>query len=195
MIKENAIIFLIFLAILLSCFSVSAQTSNGSLELTCRSQAKDVAVTTYNNCMTDGRNKHIEAIRGEYQQKLKELKSHYDNELKKIDTGNTSGAPSSSIQQAPKQEPTIQLQPNTKGRKQASPLRSNSSARRARPQTLPQKTVRSQSPVYSAPQEVVVAPSANPYEQGERVYEESSPYSEKESAEAGVDVIDLPAQE
>lgn len=192
MLKENTVIFLIFLAILFSCFSVSAQNANGSLELTCRSQAKDIAVTTYNNCMTDGRNKHIESIRGEYQQKLKELKSYYDSELKKIDAG---AAPSSSLQQAPKQqEPNIQLQPANKGRKQASPLRSNNNARRSRPQTLPQKTVRSQSPVYSAPQEVVVAPQSNPYEQAERVYEDS-PYSPKESYDAGVDVIDLPSQE
>jgi hypothetical protein len=198
MFKENLVIFLIFFAILMSCFAVSAEANSGSgsLELTCRSQAKDVAVTTYNNCMTDGRNKHIETIRNEYQQKLKDLKSYYDNELKRIDGGTAVPAPQS------KNEPTIQLQPTqvqSAKPKKTSALRSQSS-RRQKPQVLPQKTARSRpQKTYSArPQEVVVVEPTNPYQQEEKSMDETSTYSAspyQESDEDRVDVVDIQSQE
>lgn len=185
--KENFLIFLIFLAILVSCFSVSAQT----LELTCRSQAKDIAVTTYNNCMTEGRNKHIESIRGEYQQKLKELKSHYDNELKKIDAGS---APSSMTPQQKSQVPSSQTQPAHKTKKIASSTRS-SAPRRQRTQVLPQKVMRSQSPQnFSANQQEAVVTPESSYQRPTESYDDSaSPYPEKE--DDTVDVVDIQSQE
>lgn len=56
--------------------------AQSSIELSCRAQAKDVAVQTYQTCVTDARQQRVDEIRKEYQAKLNELKEHYNNELK-----------------------------------------------------------------------------------------------------------------
>lgn len=63
----------------------------GSFDLTCRSQAKEVAVQTYQSCVTTARKERVDEIRKEYQAKLNELKAHYDGELKKLAPGNAKG--------------------------------------------------------------------------------------------------------
>lgn len=78
----------ILLALSLSAFVLSAQAES-SFELLCRNQAKEIAAETYKNCVTEHRQGQVEQIRKEYQQKLSELKSHYDGELKKISGGKT----------------------------------------------------------------------------------------------------------
>lgn len=60
------------------------------IELTCRAKAKEIAVETYNGCVTDARQSRIQEIRDEYKTKLAEMKNHYDTELKKL-TGGKSG--------------------------------------------------------------------------------------------------------
>ena len=59
------------------------------IELTCRAKAKEIAVETYNGCVTDARQSRIQEIREEYKTKLAEMKNHYDTELKKIAGGKT----------------------------------------------------------------------------------------------------------
>ncbi len=75
---------LIFLS--LSSFILTAKAQS-SFELTCRNQAKEIASETYKNCVTTQRQGQVEEIRKEYQQKLSDLKSHYDGELKKVSSG------------------------------------------------------------------------------------------------------------
>lgn len=58
--------------------------ASSPMELTCRSQAKELAVQTYQNCVTEARTQRIKEIRKEYQTKLTELKSTYDQELKSL---------------------------------------------------------------------------------------------------------------
>lgn len=82
MIKSNFIVSLSLLTLSFTGFAQQAPSS--SAELTCRSQAKEIAVQTYQSCVTTARQKRIEEIRKEYQSKLSELKSHYDSELKKL---------------------------------------------------------------------------------------------------------------
>lgn len=77
---------LVFLS--LSAFILSVQAES-SFELSCRSQAKEIAAETYKNCVTEHRQSQVEQIRKEYQNKLAELKSHYDGELKKVSSGNS----------------------------------------------------------------------------------------------------------
>ena len=58
--------------------------SQDALDSECRVQAKEAAVTTYQSCVKEARSVKIDEIRKEYQEKLTELKSHYDSELKKL---------------------------------------------------------------------------------------------------------------
>ncbi len=77
--------------ICLQTVSFAATTSNEnttSFELSCRSQAKDVAVKTYQSCVTENKQKKLNEIRKEYQTKLNDLKKYYDSELKKL-SGNS----------------------------------------------------------------------------------------------------------
>jgi Skp family chaperone for outer membrane proteins len=76
----------LFIFLCLSSFILSANAQS-SFELMCRNQAKEIAADTYKNCVTEQRQNQIEGIRNEYQQKLSDLKSHYDGELKKLSPG------------------------------------------------------------------------------------------------------------
>ncbi len=71
----------IFLFSFLLFKTASAQ---GSFEMSCRTKAKELAAETYKGCMTDARQTQIEQIRKDYKEKVSELKSHYDKELKKL---------------------------------------------------------------------------------------------------------------
>jgi hypothetical protein len=75
----------------LSSFILSASAQN-SFEVMCRNQAKEIAAETYKNCVTENRQSQVEQIRKEYQQKLSDLKSHYDGELKKVSSGQNRGS-------------------------------------------------------------------------------------------------------
>jgi hypothetical protein len=80
-------------AILITSFTLFTQLAFAnteqmpSFELSCRSQAKDVAVKTYQSCVTENKQKKLAEIRKEYQAKLSDLKKYYDTELKKLSTG------------------------------------------------------------------------------------------------------------
>lgn len=50
----------------------------------CRAQAKEIALKTYQTCVTETRSAKIEQIRQEYQEKLAALKSEYDAQLKDL---------------------------------------------------------------------------------------------------------------
>jgi hypothetical protein len=58
--------------------------AQSTIELSCRAQAKEVAVQTYQDCVTQARTQRIQEIRKEYQAKLSDLKSTYDQELKNL---------------------------------------------------------------------------------------------------------------
>lgn len=64
-------------------FSVSALPQT-SAEVTCRAQAKEIAVQTYSSCITEARNTRVDEIRKSYQKELADLKAKYDKELKKM---------------------------------------------------------------------------------------------------------------
>lgn len=76
---------------ILSFFAATLFTANAftqtSTELTCRAQAKELAMQTYSSCITQARNQQVENVRKSYQKELSSLKSKYDNELKKIGGG------------------------------------------------------------------------------------------------------------
>lgn len=70
--------------------------SQSSAEVTCRAQAKEVAVQTYASCITQARASQVDDIRKSYQKELADLKQKYDSELKKV-SGNQKSAKSSAV--------------------------------------------------------------------------------------------------
>ncbi len=58
--------------------------SSNEIETTCRIKAKEVAAESYRGCVTEQKNTQIEQIKKEYAAKLQALKSHYEQELKKM---------------------------------------------------------------------------------------------------------------
>lgn len=83
----------------------------------CRIQAKEAAINTYQSCVKEARTQKIDEIRKEYQGKLAELKSYYDNELKKISPSKVSGDIQPNISE--ETSPTINLKKKQKAGKKA----------------------------------------------------------------------------
>jgi hypothetical protein len=68
----------------LTILSLDFARAEGTIEGSCRAQAKEVAVQTYQSCVNQARTQRIQEIRKEYQTKLSDLKSTYDQELKSL---------------------------------------------------------------------------------------------------------------
>jgi hypothetical protein len=86
---RRILIYFIHIMGLILVFKVKA-FGQSSMELSCKSQAKEVAVQTYQTCVTEARQQQIDSVRKEYQSKLSELKDHYNKELKKAAGKDTS---------------------------------------------------------------------------------------------------------
>lgn len=86
-------------------FSANAFTQTAA-ELSCRAQAKEIAMQTYSSCITQARNNHVEEVRKNYQKELADLKAKYDRELKKMTGGKpaTASAPTK-VKQMPASRP------------------------------------------------------------------------------------------
>ena len=107
------------------------------MELTCRSQAKDIAVQTYQSCITTARKQRVDEIRKEYQEKLTELKSHYDSELKKLaPNSSTTSNPNSS---ATSNSTALPAKNTTKVSAKSKKSRGHNRESSGIAQTLPQK--------------------------------------------------------
>lgn len=66
------------------------------IEASCRIKAKEIAADTYRSCVTEQKNAQIEQIKKDYANKLQNLKSHYEQELKKLNNPKTKAEDSSS---------------------------------------------------------------------------------------------------
>lgn len=60
-----------------------------SAELTCRAQAKEIALQTYSSCITEARNNKVEEIRKNYQKAVSDAKARAEKELKELKGSNT----------------------------------------------------------------------------------------------------------
>ena len=63
-------------------FANFALGQTNAAEVTCRAQAKEMALQSYSSCITQARNQQVEQIRSDYQKELAALKAKYDKELK-----------------------------------------------------------------------------------------------------------------
>ncbi len=91
--KQALIILAVQMTLLIALNVIAApmsidQLSNNdvsqSIELSCKTKAKDIAMKTYNNCMTEARNREIEDIRTNYKKELHALKSKYEGRLQAL---------------------------------------------------------------------------------------------------------------
>lgn len=138
--------------------------AQNSIELSCRSQAKELAVQTYQGCVTQARAQKIEEIRSEYQSKLTELKSYYDHELKSISSPNNSSDSVAPAVRGKKPEAAVS---KANKKLKASSQKSGNSKKIENQNRLPEKQVASKTlPVQQAPDSssvaVVAAESATP---------------------------------
>lgn len=101
-----------FLFILLSMKALAFAQETYDSE--CRVQAKEAAINTYQSCVKEARTQKIDEIRKEYQEKLTELKSYYDGELKKLSSTKASNDNLTEENSATSAQPTIQLKKKTK---------------------------------------------------------------------------------
>ena len=81
----SSLVFVLGTLVFSLLFSKVALAQNSS-EMSCRSKAKELAAETYKGCMTEMRQTQVEQIRKDYKEKLSDLKNHYDNELKKLNS-------------------------------------------------------------------------------------------------------------
>lgn len=94
------------LVLILTFFATTAHAESVS-ELTCKAQAKEIAVQTYSSCITVARNSEIDQIRKNYKEDLASLKSKYDKELKKMGSSkNTGTKPAKKVSKRPS-APTV----------------------------------------------------------------------------------------
>jgi septal ring factor EnvC (AmiA/AmiB activator) len=91
-----------------------------NIDSQCRVQAKEAAITTYQSCVKEARTVKIDEIRKEYQEKLTELKSYYDGELKKL-SSSKNNADNLADEAATSAQPTIQLKKKASGSKNTAP--------------------------------------------------------------------------
>lgn len=91
--KQALIILAVHMTLLIALNVIAAPMSidqlsnnevNPSTELSCKAKAKDIAMKTYNNCMTEARNREIEDIRSNYKKELHALKSKYEGRLQAL---------------------------------------------------------------------------------------------------------------
>lgn len=79
----HKILFVCILIMLAYSSRLFAQTGS-PMDQACRAQAKEVALQTYNSCMTEVRQKRLDNLKNEYESKIQDLKSQYERELQKL---------------------------------------------------------------------------------------------------------------
>jgi len=72
------------LFILLTVSSLVFSQDMSTLDLQCRSEAKELALKSYQSCVATARTARLEEIRKEYQEKLASLKKQYDGQIQEL---------------------------------------------------------------------------------------------------------------
>ena len=142
---------------LLMVFGVKAfgQTSQ---ELTCKAQAKEVALQTYQGCVTEARKGQMDTLRKEYSAKLSELKEHYNKELKKA--AGKEAAKDTNEESNSSEEGNIQLKPTKKAAKTSMNMKMEKSTK-GLARMLPKKQSKTVAalPVNTVSEDVKVVPA------------------------------------
>ena len=121
MIQSRSHLVYVHILGLVLVFGVKA-FGQSSQELSCKAQAKEIALQTYQGCVTDARKEQMDSLRKEYSAKLSELKEHYNKELKKA-AGKESvkdAAKDANEETNTSEEGSIQLKPSKKPAKTTS---------------------------------------------------------------------------
>lgn len=134
----------------------SANAQDVAFDAECRVQAKEAALNTYQSCVKETRTNKIDEIRKEYQEKLTELKSHYEGELKKLAPTKTSETKASDTISSPEDttmtQPVIQLKKKTKKVSKKSSVNSQLPTKKTISQTLPVQNAPAQETAVANPE-------------------------------------------
>lgn len=123
-------------------FSANAFSQSQSSEIMCRGQAKEIAMQTYTSCITEARNSQVDEVRKSYQKELANLKSKYDQELKRIGGGSAAANKKNAKNAAPTPTAPVAAAKNLKAAKPVKGIAKELPAKNAESsQTLPVQTV------------------------------------------------------
>ncbi|MCK6597318.1 MAG: hypothetical protein L6Q37_03065 [Bdellovibrionaceae bacterium] len=155
--KQTSVVTFLFMTALF--FELSpTQAQDIAFDAECRVQAKEAALNTYQSCVKETRTNKIDEIRKEYQEKLTELKSHYEGELKKLAPTKNNDAKQSDSLSTPEDatitQPVIQLKKKTKKVSKKSATTSQLPSKKTISQTLPVQN--------NSVQETTISPESSP---------------------------------
>lgn len=166
------------LVLSINVFAGLTAFAQSSYELSCRNKAKEIAASTYKDCVTEQRQSQIEQIRKDYKEKMSELKNHYDNELKKM---GSSGAATSSVSNKVAPQKTSQAKANSK------------TMRASGARSLPKKAVKTEVI------DLTTGSTENAQAQEQATDESTSPSQNRLNTEnerpQDVEIVELPTQE
>lgn len=104
---------LLVLSSMLVSFSAFSQDMSAA-DNKCRAEAKEIAIKSYQSCVTTARTARLETIRKEYQAKLAEVKKQYEAQLQELKRQNKKSAANQTVDQ---NEPTVTLKKANNGKK------------------------------------------------------------------------------
>lgn len=178
---------LILFTIFFICGLTHLAQAQNSGELSCRMKAKEIAAENYKNCMTDHRQSQLEIIRKDYKEKLSELKSHYDDKLKRLSGGGAPVAATAAPQATSSDEmskPILRTLPSEPRRS----ARAGTRASGAR--NLPMK----KGPIKSQSIDLATPAATGERESVEAVQSENRLKNEQDGPN-DIEVVDIPSQE
>jgi Skp family chaperone for outer membrane proteins len=89
----------------------------------CRTEAKEIAIKSYQSCITEARTARLESIRKEYQEKLADLKRQYEGQLQELKKQNpkpeasTATSPTVTLKKAKADKKTAKNQKSSAAKK------------------------------------------------------------------------------
>ena len=111
--------------ILLLSVTGFSQNLPEAMENQCRSEAKEIALKSYESCISVKKTEQIENLRKEYQARLIELKNEYDQKIKDLATATESTEP---VSQKSQPTPPLKTKSSQNAKSKSMTKKGNSSA-------------------------------------------------------------------
>lgn len=101
-------ISMLVISLLLASKMARAQ---GTIEVMCRSKAKEIALQTYQNCVTEEKTARLQDLKSRYKSRMSEVKDEFQRELDEINGKQTS--PKAAAKKGAKAKPMVKSEPLT----------------------------------------------------------------------------------
>lgn len=114
--KQNYFFPLLMLALSLVLAEKAAHAAGGPIDVMCRNKAKELAVQTYQTCVTEERASRLTDLKSRYKARMSEVKDEFQRELNEIN-GKTPQATATEPAKAPTAvKPAAKAKPVRAGR-------------------------------------------------------------------------------